>query len=86
MLKQVARNLSHCSNVTSGQKISTPVGPVLHMNYFLLFLVQSGQTDGQTESDAYEPTVKFAQVGPKMQTLFWYDIKLVHGQTSSHQF
>ena len=36
-------------------------------NYFLLFLVQSGQTDGQTESDAYEPTVQFAQVGSKRQ-------------------
>ncbi len=33
------------------------------MNYFLLFLVQSGQMDRQTESDAYEPTVQFAQVG-----------------------
>ncbi len=28
-----------------------------------LFLVQSGLTDGQTVSDAYEPTVQFAQVG-----------------------
>ncbi len=28
------------------------------MNYFLLFLVK----DGQTEGDAYEPTVKFAHV------------------------
>ena len=39
------------------------------MNYFPLFLVQSGQTDrltdGQTESDAYEPTVQFVQVGSK---------------------
>ncbi len=35
------------------------------MNYFPLLLVQSGQTDGQTESDAYEPTVQFAQVGSK---------------------
>ncbi len=42
------------------------------MNYFLLFLVQYRQsteyrqsTDRQTESDAYEPTVQFAQVGSK---------------------
>ncbi len=34
-----------------------------NMNYFLGFLVQSGQT----ESDAYEPTVQNAQVGSKMQ-------------------
>ncbi len=36
------------------------------MNYFLLLLVKSRQTtDRQTESDAYEPTVQFAQVGSK---------------------
>ncbi len=35
------------------------------MNYFLLFSVKSRQTDGQTESDAYEPTVQCAQVGSK---------------------
>ncbi len=29
------------------------------MNYYLV-------TDGQTESDAYEPTVQFAQVGSKI--------------------
>ena len=35
------------------------------MNYFLVnyFLVQ---TDRQTESDAYEPTVQVAQVGSKV--------------------
>ncbi len=29
-----------------------------------------GQTDRQTESDAYEPTVQFAQVGSKMAPSF----------------
>ncbi len=36
------------------------------MNYFpVWFLVKSRQTDRQTESDAYEPTVRVAQVGSK---------------------
>ncbi len=30
------------------------------MNYYP---VTDGRTDGQTESDAYEPTVQYAQVG-----------------------
>ena len=33
------------------------------MNYYP---VTDGQTDGRTESDAYEPTVKYAQVGSKI--------------------
>ncbi len=40
------------------------------MNYFPQFLVKSGQTDvrmdRQTESDAYEPTVQYAQIGSKI--------------------
>ncbi len=32
------------------------------MNYYP---VTDGQTDRQTESDAYEPTVQYAQVGSK---------------------
>ena len=35
------------------------------MNYCLVRLVKSRQTDGQTQSDAYEPTVQYAQVGSK---------------------
>ncbi len=38
------------------------------MNYFLGFLVQSGQT----ESDAYEPTVQYAQVGSKIDFRFYF--------------
>ena len=36
------------------------------MNYASLFLFKSGRMDKQTESDAYEPTVQFAQVGSKI--------------------
>ena len=30
-------------------------------------LSSDGQTDGQTESDAYEPTMQWAQVGSKLK-------------------
>ncbi len=33
------------------------------MNYYP---VTDGQTDGRTESDAYEPTMQYAQVGSKI--------------------
>ncbi len=35
------------------------------MNYYPVFLVKSIQTDGQTESGAYEPTLQNARVGSK---------------------
>ena len=37
------------------------------MNYCSGISVKSRQTDRRTESDAYEPTVQYAQVGSKMQ-------------------
>ncbi len=37
------------------------------MNYYLVWILsQTDGTDGQTESDAYEPIVQFAQVGKKI--------------------
>ncbi len=33
--------------------------------------VTDGQTDRQTEGDAYEPTVQYGQVGSKMNTMLF---------------
>ncbi len=54
------------------------------MNYFLVnyFLVQ---TDRQTESDAYEPTVQVAQVGSKIGEVpakyMYLQVTILHSQT-----
>ncbi len=42
------------------------------MNYYP---VTDGQTDGRTESDAYEPTVQYAQVGSKMKYKYNSSVK-----------
>ncbi len=47
------------------------------MNYCPVFLVQSGQTDRRTESDAYEPTVQSAQVGSKINVFGHISAKTV---------
>ncbi len=43
--------------------LSTTFGPVRTTDY--------RQTDRQTESDAYEPTVQFAQVGSKIKDIYF---------------
>ncbi len=50
-------------DVGSEPYLSTSQALCLLISYY--YSVRDGQTDRQTESNAYEPTVQYAQVGSK---------------------
>ncbi len=55
------------------------------MNYFLHFWSSTDrQTDRQTESDAYEPTVQIAQVGSKITVSCLLKVIAVHNITITY--